>query len=126
MKRDFQVVLFCVFVAECARGIVMPTLGLGILAQGGTLEHVAAAVSLFSVGRLFFTVPFGHLAARRSFLEVFVLANSVCIVGQALYAAFAGKTSSLQLVLFSRFLIGVGSSILGASRAYLVLSLIHI
>ena len=122
MKSDLVVILLLIFAAECARGIVMPSLGVGILQQGGQIEDIGVAVSLFSVGRLFLAVPYGYWAEKRSSsLEVFIGASLVSIIGNFLYWMFAGQEGDtpLRLVLFSRFLVGMGTSILGVARGYL-------
>ena len=52
MPPSVLLVFLCILVSETGRGIVVPSIAYSIFYQGGTVEDVGTAISLFSLGRL--------------------------------------------------------------------------
>ena len=110
-------------VSEAARGIVLSTLFTylaAVIAAGGSAPPLAtataAAVSLFSVGRLLANYSLGYVADYAQLRSVFVLCLLLHALGQLLYTT--GYASGVAGLLASRLLTGFGSGVLGVCRAF--------
>jgi len=122
MNNDLAIVLYVLFLTEAARGIVLPTLALGILSAGGSLASVGSAVALFSLGRLVATLPLAYLAEWQSTRMSVLVACVLSMSGHVVYAAFAGVPKLEWAVLTSRFVIGLGTGTVGVCRGYVARS----
>ncbi|EQC35047.1 hypothetical protein SDRG_07287 [Saprolegnia diclina VS20] len=103
---------FVIFGAEASRGIVMPTLFLYCQSLGGDLYLMGLLTSVFSLGRLISSTVFGYLCDRYSFRAVYIVSSIIGLVGNALYLL-----PHPQILLLSRFLVGVSSGNLSVCRA---------
>ncbi|KAJ3126892.1 hypothetical protein HK098_007026 [Nowakowskiella sp. JEL0407] len=112
-------VLLALFVAESARGMVIPTMTPYIFHMGGSLTDVGISVSLYSVGKLISAAPLGYLTEYTGSTRIALL---ICaffsILANILYGT-AFVWNHVWVVIGSRFLLGLSTSIMGIGRAYL-------
>lgn len=146
LSADLVIVLGQAFLSECSRGIVMaglsPYLHHMVPSPGDAHRHLAVAVSLFSVGRLVSSIPYGYLVDwTNSTRDTLILSTLVTIVGSILYmvgsllgdrphavhcilaSRYAFRTFSTSPVAVTahlRFISGFGSGTLSATRAFVV------
>ncbi|KAJ3036942.1 hypothetical protein HDV00_002189 [Rhizophlyctis rosea] len=94
---------------------------------GGTVSTLGICVSLYSVGRLATSVPFGTWADKRSSSrEVLIWSSILAVVGNSLYAfapwalkGFLPGGVVLGVLCASRFAVGCGTGSLSVCKAYL-------
>ncbi|XXQ32241.1 Major facilitator superfamily (MFS) profile domain-containing protein [Plasmodiophora brassicae] len=91
---------------------------------GDAHRHLAVAVSLFSVGRLVSSIPYGYLVDwTNSTRDTLILSTLVTIVGSILYmvgSLLGDRPHAVHCILASRFISGFGSGTLSATRAFVV------
>ena len=99
------VILAQVLLAEIPRGLVLATMPryIGILVHGTTLSEqmmLGVAISLFSVGRLLASVPFGVMVDKTgSTRNTLLLACVISMVGWVLYAFAALMTAKVEVAI---------------------------
>lgn len=96
------------------------------MANGGDVGSLGLCISLYSLGRLVCSVPFGTWADKRSSREVLIFASTLAVIGNAMYALapyVIGKFASAAVVLgvlcASRLVVGLGTGSLSVCKAYL-------
>lgn len=128
ISASLFIVLGQTFLSECSRGIVMaglwPYLHQLISSHQDARRQLALAVSLFSVGRLVSSIPYGYMVDwTNSTRNTLLVSTSITIFGSIMYmaGAYVGDgLAAVQLILASRFISGFGSGTLSATRAFVV------
>ncbi|ELR21735.1 transporter, major facilitator subfamily protein [Acanthamoeba castellanii str. Neff] len=132
-------VLFILFLAEAARGIVLPTISTYVdkarpsthpffastsFLVGGDKSQLGLAISLFSVGRLVGAPVLGwwysvnhFLYNKRSALEVLTVALLIGVAGNIMFSFAA--VSGIYVLLISRVIIGFSTGTLSVARAHI-------
>eukprot|EP00474_Spongospora_subterranea_P004775 CRZ05233.1 hypothetical protein [Spongospora subterranea] len=125
--RDLFIVLLQVFLSECPRGIVLASITpyLAFISTAAESQSlIGYAVSLFSLGRLASSLPYGYMVDwTRSSRNTLILATIITMFGSVLYmmGAWIGSGSyAVACVLISRFIIGFGSGTLSVSRSFMI------
>ncbi|KAJ3053630.1 hypothetical protein HK097_003789, partial [Rhizophlyctis rosea] len=124
---DVLVVLWTLFIIEASRGLVLPTMYTYVVQTGGDVGTLGICVSLYSVGRLVCSVPFGTWAdKRKSSREVLIWTSVLAVLGNTLYAfapwGMSGYVSAkvvLGILCASRLVVGFGTGSLSVCKAYL-------
>lgn len=111
-------------VSECSRGLFVASMFQLVLALSGgdaafdrAQSLNAAAVASYNVGRLVAAPLWGAAADRLPFRAVYACALSVAAVGNLMYALAEARDGSVAVVAVSRAVVGLGSGVLGVSRA---------
>ncbi|KAI8588376.1 major facilitator superfamily domain-containing protein [Geranomyces variabilis] len=121
--RDTAVVLFAQLVTEASRGIVLPTMYPYVQVIGGNATTYGTMISLFSVGRLVLSVPFGEWADRRmSSREVLVFAAVLGAASNLLYSFAWAMPHPIVWLYISRLCCGFSTGTIAVFRAYLASS----
>lgn len=110
-------VLFILFLAEAARGIVLPTISTYVDKVGGDKSQLGLAISLFSVGRLVGAPVLGWWYNKRSALEVLTVALLIGVAGNIMFSFAA--VSGIYVLLISRVIIGFSTGTLSVARAHI-------
>ncbi|KND02555.1 uncharacterized protein SPPG_03013 [Spizellomyces punctatus DAOM BR117] len=118
--RDTLTVLLSLFITEASRGLVLPTMYTYVTLMGGNLSTLGTMISLFSVGRLICSVPFGTWAdKRRSSREVFIFAAVLAAASNTLYAFSWALPRPIYWLYFSRLACGFATGTVAVCRSYL-------
>ena len=127
-SSTFTLLLNCLvlMVAECSRGLFVASMFHYTLAlASGDLavaeKSNAINVAAYNVGRLVASQLWGACVDRMPFRNVFIIALSVAAVGHLLYILAEARDGSALLVPIARGVIGLGSGVLGACRALIIL-----
>lgn len=110
-------VLFILFLAEAARGIVLPTISTYVEKVGGDKSQLGLAISLFSVGRLVGAPVLGWWYNKRSALEVLTVALLIGVAGNIMFSFAA--VGGIYVLLISRVIIGFSTGTLSVARAHI-------
>ncbi|KAJ3126899.1 hypothetical protein HK098_007033 [Nowakowskiella sp. JEL0407] len=111
--------LFALFVAESSRGMVIPTMTPYIFYMGGTLSDVGIAVSLFSVGKLISANPLAYLTEYTGSTRLGLILSALLSAFANIFYGTAYLSNSVWIVIASRFVLGMSTSIMGVGRAYM-------
>ncbi|KAI8920814.1 major facilitator superfamily domain-containing protein [Powellomyces hirtus] len=121
--RDTMVVLFAQLVTEASRGIVLPIMWPYVKLAGGNSSTYGTMISLFSVGRLVLSVPFGEWADRRgSSREVLIAAAILGAISNMVYSFAWALPHPIWWLYGSRLACGFSTGTIAVFRAYLASS----
>ncbi|KAI8819940.1 major facilitator superfamily domain-containing protein [Fimicolochytrium jonesii] len=121
--KDTVVVLTALFATEASRGLVIPTMISYVQLLGGTVATLGALISLFSIGRLICSVPFGAWADKRqSSREVLIFASILAAASNLLYAFAWALPNPMWWLYASRLACGFSTGTIAVFRAYLASS----
>ncbi|KAJ3017539.1 hypothetical protein HKX48_003505 [Thoreauomyces humboldtii] len=119
-RADYVVVLLALFFTEASRGIVIPTMFDYVRLSGGTESTYGTLISLFSVGRLVCSVPFGEWADRRgSSREVLIFASLLAAASNLLYSFAYALPNPVWWLYGTRTACGFSTGTIAVFRAYL-------
>lgn len=107
------------FVGDCSRGVLFPVLWPLSQNLGGSIIQMGYLVSIFSVGRLIVTTPFGYFCDVYRHRFSLIIANVILLAGAFLWANTL-PTKSIGVLYFAQFLMGCGSGSLGVTRSFIV------
>lgn len=108
------VVYWITLVSEAARGLIMPSSWPYFHSVGGSKEMLGVFVGVLSFGRMIVTMPLGYLSDKYSSAQIFYVSAVIQIFGHIMYAAWP----TAEALIFSRLIVGLGSSTLSVCRAY--------
>lgn len=103
---SLTIVYFLVLITEAARGLIMPSAWPYFQSLGGSKSSLGAFIAAHSLGRLISTLPVGILADRYSMRTLICIACGIQAIGHFIYVG----ASSLNMLYFSRVLVGIGSA----------------
>lgn len=109
------VVYFITLVSEAARGLLLPSTWPYLQSLGGTRAALGLLIASFSAGRMATTIPLGYASDHFSAGAVLGAASLVQVIGHLAYAL----APSVPTLIFSRVVVGFGSSTMSVCRAHL-------
>lgn len=109
------VVYFITLVSEASRGLLLPSTWPYLQSMGGTKPILGLIVGVLSLGRMLVTVPMGVISDKYSASVVFHVSALIQIFGHFLYIVVPCVPAAVA----SRLIVGLGSSTLAVSRAYI-------
>lgn len=109
------VIYFITLVSEASRGLLLPSTWPYLQSMGGTKPILGLIVGVLSLGRMLVTVPMGVISDKCSASVVFHVSALVQIFGHLLYILVPAVPAAVA----SRLIVGLGSSTLAVSRAYI-------
>jgi MFS transporter, DHA1 family, tetracycline resistance protein len=116
MKNSPLLIIFLtIFIDLLGFGLVVPVLPIFVKELGASNVTVGLVATVFSLVNFIFTPLFGSISDRIGRRPIIV--TSVAVNALA-YLVFA-QVHSLPMLLFSRFLAGLGSSNIAAAQAYI-------
>jgi len=115
--KEMTAILLAVFVSECSRGLIVPSLYLYVQSLGGDTTILGIIVGAYSFGRLIGSVFFGWLYNRKGAKITLLCSLSLSIFGNLFYSL--GSLTNLWIIAFSRVLTGLATGVLSTARAFI-------
>lgn len=115
------VVFYITLLTEAASGFLLPSMWPYLRSVGGTKDLLGVFIAALWLGRMCTSLPVGLLADSFPASRILNITTALRIIGHALYIIFP----SIQLLLFSRLVVGIGSGNLPIIRSYMTHTIAH-
>ena len=110
--RSLLIILFCSFVSEMSRGMLLPTLFLLINSLGGTYVHLGLAMFSFDVGRVVSSPIFSYISDAVGHRKTLIASLTLMTMGYLIYTnfyMFGSGIYSVDTIIGGLFVIGLGA-----------------
>ncbi len=113
----FSIICSVALVGDMTRGVTFPIMWPLVRDLGGNSVWLGYAVGAFSFGRVIASPCFGKWSIEKGYSKTLVASTTIMLVGCVLFAHVI-SVGSLPFLVFSKFIMGIGSATLGVTRAY--------